>query len=176
MSDLVTILRFRDLMRPKGETIRKHRAIIQEHGYVWWGWVKREDEIEPLDLLDVLQDEIIQAGFAPALLYHSGVGGFYPAKISQLSAFPGGYGTSTPSVQHTPVYMHEAPCPIWFQMNEISDVCIELELSDVLYEALPTLKPDAVAPNEQPGQPVNNIRSLHRSAATLLRVRVSTSW
>lgn len=32
------VLRFRDLSCPRGETINRHKEIIQEEGYVWWGW------------------------------------------------------------------------------------------------------------------------------------------
>jgi len=32
------ILRFRDLSTDNFETINSHTEIINNHGYVWWGW------------------------------------------------------------------------------------------------------------------------------------------
>ncbi len=32
------VLRFRDLATQLGFTIKLHRDLITQHGYVWWGW------------------------------------------------------------------------------------------------------------------------------------------
>src|SRR5262245_2739513 len=43
------ILRFRDLVTERGQTIVRHRDIASHDGYVWWGWWHKRDETIPDD-------------------------------------------------------------------------------------------------------------------------------
>src|SRR2546425_7060856 len=42
-----SILRFRDVDVDRKETIRRHRLIINDLGYCWWGWLFRDHERNP---------------------------------------------------------------------------------------------------------------------------------
>ena len=42
------VLRFRDLVTEENETIKKHKEIIQNKGYVWWAWWKKGAEVTPI--------------------------------------------------------------------------------------------------------------------------------
>ena len=46
-SEIIIILRFRDLVTKENDTIKQHQEIIQQHGSVWWGWWKKGTEKTP---------------------------------------------------------------------------------------------------------------------------------
>jgi hypothetical protein len=48
------ILRFRELT-PGIDTIAAHRKILARASYVWWGWWKKETEVDPGDTLQKLR-------------------------------------------------------------------------------------------------------------------------
>ena len=58
METKTLILRFRDLVTNKGETIQKHANICKEKGFVWWGWWNKAGEQVPSQLLSTLNDKI----------------------------------------------------------------------------------------------------------------------
>ena len=50
------ILRFRELT-PGIDTIAAHREILDREPYVWWGWWKKQTEVDPGDTLDKLRSQ-----------------------------------------------------------------------------------------------------------------------
>jgi hypothetical protein len=116
------MLRFRDLTIPDGETVRRHKAIIDGKGSVWWGWIMRQHEVFPGDYIVALSRELAESGKREILLYHSGSGQFFQAQLSRVSALPGGHRIRSPQMDLTPPYMHESVCPAWFELRELDEV------------------------------------------------------
>jgi hypothetical protein len=113
------IFRFRDLGIPLGETIKRHRARIDAHGSVWWGWMMRLAERFPEQLLSDLAVRLEEAQEIDVYLYHSSERCLYPAVLKGVVAYPGGALIQTPEVHKTPTYMAEAECPAWFELSAI---------------------------------------------------------
>lgn len=53
--DSLMLLRYRDLIRP---TIAKHREILAQDGYVWWGWWKKFHENPQIELWESLRQRL----------------------------------------------------------------------------------------------------------------------
>ena len=56
------VLRFRDIEVDLGETIARHRQIIEDHDCCWWGWLSREYELNPHQELDGLHTRLAFGG------------------------------------------------------------------------------------------------------------------
>lgn len=167
------VLRFRDLYIPEGETIRRHRAKIEAHGCVWWGWIMRQRERFPGPLLANLAQELDKGGGKDIFLYHSGEGCLYPATLSDIAAYPDGARTPTPEVHKTPNYMAEAECPAWFQLNHIGEpVRQPFRLQLQSFPSLPEL-PEIDERLAQSG--LHEVDELRLSTATLWEAEITAT-
>lgn len=109
------LLRFRDLSIPEGETIRRHRDVIETRGYVWWGWITRGHEVHPVDALCGLSRDAAKDGTTVGLV-HTGSSDVFRGKLTAVHGDLMGTRTLTPEIDCTPAYMHESRCPIWFRL------------------------------------------------------------
>ena len=89
LSSTTIILRFRDLITSNGETIRVHRQLIEEHGFVWWGWWKKQTENAPKDLLRDLSQRahtlVPSENAFHIYLYDSGQEQLFKAQLLQIA-------------------------------------------------------------------------------------------
>lgn len=62
------ILRFRDLVTDRGQTVERHRDIIKTSGHVWWGWWRKHDETIPDAIFRDLAERATAGGFEAYLM------------------------------------------------------------------------------------------------------------
>lgn len=154
------VLRYRDLTVPEGATIERHREIIEREDVVMWGWMMRQSEIVPNELLA----KVAEAPDAvDVYLYDSGSCELRHAKLRSLSVFAGGIRIPTPIPPATPTYMAEALCPVWFHITEIEEEPIMIETMIIL--GYPTLDHEH-EDNKKLGK-ATSLTELRDSGATL---------
>src|SRR5215213_1207299 len=128
MSELSTIiLRFRDLVTDRGDTIRRHQSIVDEivggkkRGYVWWGWWHKLGEAIPVDAFVELSDRADDGGLNLYLM-DSGQEKLYRARCtaidwdSKLKAF------TLEESEATPEYYKEKKILAWFKLTGFEEV------------------------------------------------------
>jgi hypothetical protein len=159
------VLRFRDINVNKNETIRKHRLIINDAGYCWWGWLFREYERNPH--AEIVRRHSELSGGDRALpytigLYDTGQGRIYEAKCDQVRTWPG-VGFS-PEVDFTPDYYRDRRAPAWFRLLEITDSSPDLVVGRICAEM-----PSAVSScyTDLQGKSVTKLEDLRRQEVTL---------
>lgn len=167
---MTLILRFRDLNIPIGETINRHREIIQQHRYVWWGWIKRQKEEFPVSLFASLASSCRQGTSLPIYLFDSGAEELHAASLSGISAAPGGLPLPTPETRATPPYMAEAVLSAWFRLVEI-DVQGVVDPS-VSIKEFPTLATPAQPDLDLMSEPIKDLSRLRHSGATLWQAKL----
>lgn len=123
------ILRFRDLVTSENGTIEQHKAIIAEHGYVWWAWWRKGGEKTP-DEFSVLST---RAKEDPIRVYlvDSGQNLLYSAICCDIEARTSSKFRS-PEEGKTPGYYREQEYYAWFKFAEI-ECCEEAELKQYSY-------------------------------------------
>lgn len=136
------MLRYRDLSVPLGATVSRHRDMIQREGLAMWGWIMRQSEQVPEDMLSALAMSLENEPAQEILLYDSGTCEVRRAQISGLSIFPGGLRIPTPEPRSTPLYMSEALCPVWFHLASIE--AEPLKVREIGIVGYPTLRPGAI--------------------------------
>ncbi|WP_210442296.1 metallophosphoesterase family protein [Vibrio crassostreae] len=131
------ILRFRDLSCPRGETIKRHKEIIQDEGYVWWGWWNKGHEKLPADTLRALNLKD-QGRHRYVFLFDSAQQTFYRAALLDYQAdFDG--EIHTPNEEHTPSYYVDNTHPLWFKFNQITEVDASEVIESKSYEPMEDL-------------------------------------
>lgn len=135
---MTIMLRYRDLSVPLGATISRHREVILREGVAMWGWIMRQSEQVPEELLSSLSVSLERSPNLGILLYDSGNCQVRLARLSGLSMFPGGLRIPTPEPRSTPLYMSEALCPVWFHLTSIGSDPLQVHELDIL--GYPTLR------------------------------------
>lgn len=121
MSDYINtlFLRFRDLVTETNETISKHKAIIDEKGYVWWAWWKKGHETTPLSEFGVLSARAKENTIS-VYLVDSGQDKLYIATCNDIS-----YSENTPKLspeqEYTPEYYKNNAYFAWFKFTSIQE-------------------------------------------------------
>src|SRR5215213_2051053 len=134
------VLRFRDINVNKNDTVRKHRLIINDNGYCWWGWLFREYERNPHSEIMRQHQELIASGEPYMIaLYDTGQGKIYAAKCDEVKTWAG-VGFS-PEVDFTPDYYRDRRAPAWFRLLEIEDSSPELVVGRIC-AAMPSAVPN----------------------------------
>jgi hypothetical protein len=79
------VLRFRDLSTDQGETISLHKAIIENKGYVWWGWWKKQGETIPLEVFTAFSRSIKEHGALVIYLFDTGTLNLFRAQLDGIA-------------------------------------------------------------------------------------------
>ena len=128
------LLRFRDLSCPRGETIERHKNIINEQGYVWWGWWNKAHEKLPSDTLKDLnfkEKELDRYVY----LFDSDQQKIYKATVLDYRAdFDG--RIATPGSEHTPNYYVDNTHHLWFKFQCIVEVEISTFIGNKSYQPM----------------------------------------
>jgi len=111
------VLRFRDLVTAENETIAKHLAVINKHGYVWWGWWKKGNEKIPLDEFSALRT-MANSGSVNIYLVDSGQNLAHCAVCDEIK-FRIGEEIPSPEQEKTPEYYRNRHYPAWFRFVKI---------------------------------------------------------
>lgn len=123
------ILRFRDLVTSENGTIEQHKAIIDNHGYVWWAWWKKGGEKVPNEF-SLLSTRVKEAPVC-VFLVDSGQNILYRAICNNIEV-----RTSTkipsPEKDKTPTYYCDQSYYAWFKFTEIEQ-CDESKVKHYSY-------------------------------------------
>ncbi|WP_270913303.1 metallophosphoesterase family protein [Allofournierella sp. CML151] len=123
------ILRFRDLVTADGETIAKHKEIIEHHEgeqpYVWWAWWSKGHEKLPFDELSPFK---ILANSTPQtlLLVDSGQKLVYTAVCTDIKFNVGDKKLTSPEESATPEYYRTRDYYAWFKFTKIEQTTPEV--------------------------------------------------
>ena len=123
------ILRFRDLVTSENGTIEQHKAIIAEHGYVWWGWWNKDSEKVP-DGFSLLSTQAKESPIS-VFLVDSGQNLLYRAACSDIEVHKK-TKSSSPGKDKTPEYYRDQDYYAWFRFTSI-EPCEEDELKQYSY-------------------------------------------
>jgi hypothetical protein len=117
------ILRFRDLVTDRGQTVAKHQAIIRNSGlgHVWWGWWRKRDETIPDDVFRDLARRAAEGGLE-AYLMDSGQELLYRVVCSEIKWDSNLVEITSPGLAQTPEYYNQRTYLAWFQLTEITAV------------------------------------------------------
>jgi 3',5'-cyclic AMP phosphodiesterase CpdA len=127
MADINFLFRFRNLVAP---TIERHRQVIREHNWCWWGWWKRPSENSRSDIWDALAGQAESGKPVLVGLFDSGTGDVYEAVVTGVikpGAAQGGLAEHTikvpaPELEHVPSYYRESAFSrAWMKVTEIRD-------------------------------------------------------
>ncbi len=149
-------------------TIKKHKLIIADNGYCWWGWLFREYEQNPSEVLSRILIEYNEAGSDeyPVVLYDTGQGRLYVAQCDSIMAWPN-LGFS-PEVEFTPDYYRQRRAPAWFRFRRIEEAEPELIVGKVCSE-MPSAVEDCFTDLLE--KSVSKIQDLRRQEVTLWILR-----
>lgn len=116
------ILRFRDLVTDRGDTIRRHQSIAGgDKGYVWWGWWHKLGETVPEDAFRKLSDKAEAGGFDLYLL-DTGQELLYKAKCSEIYWDAKLKEIPTKEIDATPEYYNKKSYLAWFKLSNFEGV------------------------------------------------------
>lgn len=118
------ILRFRDLVTESGETVRKHKAVIDEHGYVWWAWWKKGNEKLPIQAFSVFS-QFAQSESRDVLLMDSGQSKLYKASCCDVRLLVN-QEIPSPECEKTPEYYRDQKYYAWFKFVSIEECSADI--------------------------------------------------
>ncbi len=98
------ILRFRDLVTEKDATIGRHKEIIKNKNYVWWGWWNKGNERVPYDEFSVMRGRIDET--LDLYLIDSGQRKLYKAQCCGIK-YSDDEKMKSPEIDHTPDYYNK---------------------------------------------------------------------
>lgn len=129
MNTKTVILRFRDLVTSENGTIEQHKAIIVDHGYVWWAWWKKGGEKVPDDfsLLSIQ----VKENPIHVFLVDSGQNLLYRAICSNIEV-RNSTKIHSPEKDKTPEYYRDQDYYVWLKFTGI-ERCDEVELKQYSY-------------------------------------------
>lgn len=155
------VLRFRDIERAEGQTIKLHRDCISQHGATWWGWLYRAYEQVPVETLQGLKPE--GASAMDVCLYDTGQGRLYRARCTQIDC-PDGFAELSPEIQLTPSYYNGKEAPAWFRFVSIDDASDDWILGRIC-QSMPSATTECSI--DLVGSPVFKLSDLRRQEVTL---------
>jgi len=115
------ILRFRDLVTDRGQTVEHHRQIINSSGHVWWGWWRKRDETIPDEAFRTLASKA-SAGGLEAYLMDSGQDRLYKVICTDIVWDAKTVEIESPGKSETPDYYNKRKYLAWFRLTNITDV------------------------------------------------------
>lgn len=111
------ILRFRDLSI--SDTISEHKKIIEENGFVWWGWWSKPQETIPFKEFGFLNTACKETDMQIYLL-DSGKRFLYKASCSEIF-YKNAEKCGSPDPEKTPQYYSDMEYMAWFKITNISE-------------------------------------------------------
>jgi len=127
------VLRFRDLS--VDDTIGAHGHVIDQHGYVWWGWWSRPDERIPRNVFADFNGRILEGPFDIFLL-DSGTATLYRARVVAIVVSPTDRPMASPEPGETPGYYSGTACKAWLKLASI-DAAPDNALRAYAYDEIP---------------------------------------
>jgi hypothetical protein len=158
------VLRFRDIERPLGETIRLHQQAIVQHGMTWWGWLYRSYEEVPVERFQAAKIHLAE-GAIEVLLYDTGQGRVYGATCTDL-VFQD-YLEASPEPRATPAYYNARSAPAWFQFTSIDEVAADRIVGHVCAD-MPSASEDCST--DLVGGTIHKLSDLRRQEVTLWEI------
>jgi len=126
-SEVALILRFRDLVTQKGETIQSHAQMCQSTGKVWWGWWAKAREKIPLELFGSLATKAKGHGLE-IFLFDSGSGSVYRATCVDMRYDATGDRIPSPAIAETPEYYRDQSFLAWFCFSKLESASLSTEV------------------------------------------------
>lgn len=120
------ILRFRDLSIQN--TIEEHKKIIDEKGYVWWGWWSKPQEKLPANIFM----ELNQKKNLKIYLFDSGQKCFYKAKCDTINFNSRGNEFTPDESDCIPLYYRDQKYLAWFKFSKIEN-CLDFFKNEHTY-------------------------------------------
>ena len=130
----VIILRFRDLGMDYGQTIEKHKKVIEEKAAVWWAWWRKGNEKVPEIVLSKFKSRA-ESESVEIYLLDSGQKRLYKTQCIEIQfRIINGetVNISSPNKDLTPDYYRGEKDPVWFKFISISE-CSKEELHKYSY-------------------------------------------
>jgi len=127
------VLRFRDLVTAPGETIKEHDALIQQHGYVWWGWWNKPEERTPRNTFATFTAIARKDGLR-VFLAHSGDRALYQTSLADIVMSATEDPIKTPEPGKTPPYYGNAQYKAWLKLAAPIEPIDPAELRNWSYE------------------------------------------
>ena len=115
------VLRFRDLSVEPGQTIVQHRRAIAAHDQCWWGWWARRQEINPKQMLSMLEYP------REIALYDTDQARIYSAECLEARGYES--EVLSPRPDWTPTYYNNRRLRAWFRFLDIEDASADLLIS-----------------------------------------------
>ena len=164
MPSRIITLRFRDIERNKGDTIREHRRMIDSVGHCWWGWLFKDIELSPHRELAAIDKDLRSTGDPSyaVVLYHTGLGRIYQATCAELVV--AGTPIRSPQVEFTPNYYRDKRAPAWFKLTAIEDVDVGVLVGRTCV-SMPSASEDCFT--DLVGQKIKKVNDLRRQEVTL---------
>jgi len=162
---LLIVLRFRDIEVDLGETITKHRQIIEDHDCCWWGWLSREYELNPHKELDALHTTLtfgVTNGQYSIVLFDTGQGKLHLATCDDIKTSK--KKMYSPEVELTPDYYRGKRAPAWFRLRNITDLSPETIVGRTCH-AMPSASTECFT--DLLGKEVKAVKDLRRQEVTL---------
>lgn len=103
------VLRFRDIERPLGETVRLHRKVIDEQGWTWWGWLYRSYERVPTEVFDLVSADVSVDSPIEVFLYDTGQALVHSANCMDASSSNVGRGGRACGLEPLTISAKESP-------------------------------------------------------------------
>ncbi|WP_105259189.1 metallophosphoesterase family protein [Pseudoalteromonas sp. T1lg88] len=128
-------LRFRDLVTPPDGTINIHKEMIEDNGFVYWGWWCKAGEKCPSKFNDF--QELLAKGEQEIFLFDSGQNKLFRAQLSAIRFDNAPLGIECPEPDYTPSYYRERSFKAWFKLtsiDEIGNASVKDELNQFSYE------------------------------------------
>jgi predicted phosphodiesterase len=164
-------MRFRDLVTENDETIQKHRAVIQNEGFVWWGWWKKGNEVTPFYEFDFMNKKAENTPIK-FLLLDSGQEKVYYATCSGIEFK--NKKQSSPDTTKTPEYYNTQEYFAWFKFTQIEDCSID-EVTNFTYVQDDSLffKDSQIDYTEFHGKKIAGVKELIQQNRTIWFVRAA---
>jgi len=161
------VLRFRDLV---AKTIEQHGRLIQEHGFVWWGWWNKPEERVPRTTFQSFTKSIQSQGQLSAFLADSGNRLLFGTAIKEIK-FPDAEGfIDCPDPEKTPTYYSKNQYKAWFKLISIEQIPID-EIRKWTYDEVQEFLDDPTAESFQDKRVFNLAEMLERRHRTIYFVR-----
>jgi predicted phosphodiesterase len=130
------ILRFRDLVTPRGDTIKKHKEKCDEKGSVWWGWWSKAGETIPDNTFRILKKKATSDKKLTVYLLDSGQRKLFEAQCLDIHWEIDHKVCGAPEKEkdNTPKYYIDQEYLAWFNFSDISTgPCDERVLKNFTY-------------------------------------------